>query len=126
MADIKKNYDGEYVKAIIEVYNEFMGGSTQKLKVALDNYLKTRNIDLGVSITIKQLNRIVTDIKEIKDVRVMTTFRDKETYIEGRREVGKREYTIYGNTDFLHCLRNSVYINNDLRHDIVLYSFVVH
>lgn len=118
LEDIKKSYDGEYIKAIVEVYNEFMGESTQKLKVALDNYLKTKNIDLGVSITIKQLNKIVTDIREIKDVKVMTTFRDRETYVEGNREVGKREYTIYGNTDFLHCLRNSAYINNDLLNDV--------
>ena len=59
LEDIKKSYDGEYIKAIVEVYNEFMGESTQKLKVALDNYLKTKNIDLGVSITIKQLNKII-------------------------------------------------------------------
>jgi hypothetical protein len=118
LEDIKKSYDCEYIKAIVEVYNEFMGESTQKLKVALDNYLRTKDINLGVSITIKQLNKIVTDIKEIKDVKVMTTFRDRETYVEGNREVGKREYTIYGNTDFLHCLRNSAYINNDLLHDV--------
>lgn len=117
LEEIKRTYDSEYIKAIVEVYNEFMGESTQKLKVALDNYLKTKNVNLGVSIAIKQLNRIVTDIKEIKDVKVMTTFRDKGTYVGGNREVGKREYTIYGNTDFLHCLRNSSYINNNLLND---------
>lgn len=117
LEEIKRTYDSEYIKAIVEVYNEFMGESTQKLKVALDNYLKTKNVNLGVSIAIKQLNRIVTDIKEIKDVKVMTAFRDKGTYVGGNREVGKREYTIYGNTDFLHCLRNSSYINNNLLND---------
>lgn len=114
---IEKIYEKDYIKAIIEAYNDFMGESTQKLKVALDNYLKTKSIDLGVSIAIKQLNRIITDIKEIKDVKVMTTFRDRGTYLGGNREVGKKEYTIYGNTDFLHCLRNSSYINNNLLDD---------
>ena len=118
MEDIKKGYNDEYIKALVEVYNEFMGESTQRLKVVLDNYLRTKSIDLGVSIAIKQLNRIVEDINETKDVKVMTTFRDRETYVEGNREVGKREYTISGNTDFLHCLRNKAYINNDLLNDV--------
>ena len=115
--EIKKTYDNDYIKDILDVYNGFMGESTQKLKVVLDNYLKMKNIDLGVSITIKQLNKIVTDVKEIKEIKVMTAFRDHETYVKGNREVGRREYTIYGNTDFLHCLRNSSYINNNLLND---------
>ena len=117
LEEIKKTYDNEYIKDVLDVYNGFMGESTQKLKVALDNYLKMKNIDLEVSITIKQLNRIVTDVKEIKDVKVMTAFRDHQTYINGNREVGGKEYTIYGNTDFFHCLRNSSYINNNLLND---------
>lgn len=117
LLEIKKTYDNEYIKDILDIYNGFMGESTQKLKLALDNYLKMKNIHLEVSITIKQLNRIVTDVKEIKDVKVITAFRDHKTYINGKREVGKKEYTIYGNTDFLHCLRNSSYINNNLLND---------
>ncbi len=118
LEEIKKTYDNEYIKDILDVYNGFMGESTQKLKVALDNYLRTKNVDLGVSIAIKQLNKIVTDVKEIKDIKVMTAFRDHETYVKRKREVGEREYTIYGNTDFLHCLRNSSYINNSLLTDV--------
>lgn len=117
LEEVKKMYSNDYIRSSVEIYNEFMGESTQKLKRALDNYIKTRSINLEVSIAIKQLNRIVTDIREIKNVKVITAFRDKDTYIVRNREVGKREYTIYGNTDFLHCLRNSSYINNNLLYD---------
>ena len=117
LEDIKKGYEIEYLKSVIEEYNEFMGDCTQNLKSAIDDYLEIRNINLRVSISIKQLNRIITDVKEIQDIKVITAFRDKETYMQGKREIGKREYTIYENTDFFHCLRNSFYINNDLLKD---------
>ena len=114
LTEIKKSYDNEYFREVFVAYKELMGECTQKLKVVLDNYLQTKNIGLGVSIAIKQLNKVVTDISEITDVRVMTAFRDNETYVQGKREVGKEEYTIYKNTDFVYCLQNSAYINNDL------------
>lgn len=113
---IKRMYDQEYIKSYIEDYNRFMGESTQNLKIVLDNYLKTKKVNLKVSIAIKQFNQRLMDITEIKTIKVMTTFRDKESYLSGR-EVGKKEYTIYGNTDFLHCLRNASYINNNLLKD---------
>jgi hypothetical protein len=49
------------------------------------------------------------------NIKVITIFRDKFTYNQGKREIGEKEYTIKRNSDFTYCLNNPFYIINNAK-----------
>lgn len=101
-------------------YIAFFTFCTEKIKSLLDLNFKFRNLGITNSITIKQLNSAIcwTDrsskLKNISEAKIITAFRDTHTYNQFVREVGKKEYTIFGNTDFNHCMSNTHYIKNNI------------
>lgn len=105
----------QHYRSMMEEFNKFLGYITTNLKTVLDLSLQNKTIPYNVSIAVKLFNRIVTDPKDIKDVRVITVFRDNQTYKTGKREIGKTDYTIDGNTDFSFCLRNNYFLKNNIK-----------
>ena len=98
-------------------YNAFFTYCTEKLKSTLDLSFN-RNFTFKNSIAIKQLKTALfwtsrtSKEKAVGEAKIITTFRDAHTYAQFNREVGKKEYTIIGNTDFNHCLNKPYYRNN--------------
>ncbi len=99
-------------------YNAFFTYCTEKLKSTLDLSFNNRNFNFKNSIAIKQLKTALfwtskaSKEKAVSEAKIITTFRDAHTYTQYNREVGKKEYTIIGNTDFNHCLNKPHYRNN--------------
>lgn len=109
-----KDEEIKYRKCMLKEFNDFLSKITNKLKYILDIYLKKKGCSLETSISVKQFSRIVTDIQDINDVTVITTYRDNQTYTQDKREVGKVQYTILNNTDFLHCLKKPYFLKNNI------------
>ena len=95
-------------------FDHFLGNITSKLKDVIDSSLESQGLSSKVAISVKQFNKVVTDSKNVVGVKVMTTFRDHESYSSGAREVCTAEYSIDRNTDFHHCLHNKYYMNNNV------------
>lgn len=112
----------EYRRSMLKEYNHFLGNTTNKLKYILDNSLKEKGCSLETSISIKQFSRIVTDVKKINDVIIITTFRDNQTYSQGKREVGNKKYSIDNNTDFIYCLTHTYFLKNNISLDDRTYA----
>lgn len=112
---LKNNADEEYRRSMLKQFNHFLSNVTNKLKFILDILLHEKGCLLDTSISVKQFNRIVTDIQNINDVYVITTFRDSQTYSQGKREIGENRYTINGNTDFLYCLSHPYFLKNNIK-----------
>jgi hypothetical protein len=111
-----------HYESMMKEFNTFLGNITTNLKSVLDLSLKNKNIQNEVSIAVKLFNRIVTDPKDINDVRIITVFRDNQTYTDGKREIGKTDYSIDGNTDFSFCLRNNYFLKNNIKQDSYEYE----
>lgn len=103
-----------------ERYNTFFRDCTEKLKTILDLSFENRNLNSVNSITIKQLNSALywkdkaSKEKAVSEAKIITTFRDSHTYTQYNREVGKKEYSISGNTSFNHCLNKLHYLHNNI------------
>ena len=104
----------DYRKSMLEVYNHFLGNITAKLKDILDASLRNKGCLLETSISVKQFNRIVIDPNDVSDVTVITTFRDSQTYSQGKREVGSSTFSIAKNTDFVFCLTHPYFLKNNI------------
>lgn len=113
-SDLKQKAEIEYRSSMLKEYNHFLGNITSKLKFILDASLKEKGCLLETSISVKQFSRIVTDVESVGDVIVITTFRDSQTYSQGKREIGTQKYTISKNTDFVFCLTNPYFLKNNI------------
>lgn len=116
----KKIDEIEYRRSMLKEYNHFLGNTTNKLKFILDASLKEKECTLETSI--KQFSRIVTDIDQTSDVIIITTFRDNQTYSQGKREVGEKKYSISKNSDFIYCLTHPYFLKNNITVDDKTYD----
>lgn len=110
------NSDAEkkYFTSMLEHYNHFLSNICNRLKDILEYYLRGKGCNLSVSLSVKQFSSILSDIDVTSNIRVITTFRDLESYQEKKREIGKREYSITKNSDFQYCLTNRYFIKNNI------------
>lgn len=104
----------DYRKSMLEEFNLFLGNISSKLKEVLDASLRNKDCPLETSISIKQFSRIVIDPDDVSDVVVITTFRDSQTYSQGKREVGTEKFSINKNTDFIYCLTHPYFLKNNI------------
>lgn len=111
---MKNSAEADYRKSMLEVFNHFLGNITAKLKDILDASLRNKGCFLETSISVKQFNRIVIDPDDVSDVTVITTFRDSQTYSQGKREVGASKFSIAKNTDFIFCLTHPYFLKNNI------------
>lgn len=51
------------------------------------------------------------------DIEIITTFRDSQTYSQGKCEIGEEIYSINKNTDFLYCLTHPYFLKNNIQED---------
>lgn len=105
----------EYISSTEKQFDHFLSNITSRLKQILDISLHQKGCSLETSISVKQFNRIVTDPHDISDVMVITSFRNNESYSQGKREIGERQYHIDKNTDFLFCLSKPYFLKNNIK-----------
>ena len=117
ISGLKENANGDYRRSMLKEFNHFLSNITNKLKYILDLLLQDKGCLLDTSISVKQFSRIVTDTQNISDVGVITTFRDSQTYSQGKREIGEKKYSINGNTDFVYCLSHPYFLKNNIKPD---------
>jgi len=115
--NLNERYEKDYRQSMLKEFNQFLSNITNELKLILDTCLREKDVSLETSISVKQFSRIVVDPQEVNDVSVITTFRDKQTYLQGKREIGSVQYTISKNTDFVYCLAHPYFLKNNIKQD---------
>ena len=111
-----------YENSMKREFNHFLKDITEQLRIILEFHLLEKGISLPVSIAVKQYNKIVNYPDDLVGVSVITTFRDHQTYSQGEREIGTKEYSINNNSDFVHCLNKPWFIKNNMTDDDTNYS----
>lgn len=114
---LKETANCDYQSSMLKEFNHFLSNITNKLKFILDISLQEKGCKLETSVSVKQFSRIVVDPHDINDICVITTFRDSQTYSQGKREIGKKQYSISKNTDFLYCLTHPYFLKNNIKLD---------
>lgn len=120
--NLKETSEKDYRKSMFKEFNHFLANVTNKLKFILDISLREKGYSLETSISVKQFSRIVVDPQDVNDVSVITTFRDNQTYSQGKREIGSIQYSISKNTDFIYCLSHPYFLKNNIRRDDKTYD----
>lgn len=115
---LKDNAYYDYERSMVKEFNQFLSDVIKELKMILDSALELKGYKLDSSISVKQFNRIVLVTNGIptgsKDVKVITTYRDRQTYSQGKREIGQEVYSINKNTDFVYCLSHPYFLKNNI------------
>lgn len=104
-------------------YDKFFSKCTDELKGILDNSFKNKELNIENSIAFKQLDSVLSltstnysksTKNAISNAKIITTYRNTDTYKKHEREVGTAEYTISGNCDFNHCLNKECFCKNNI------------
>jgi hypothetical protein len=103
----------DYIRELFYSYNTYIKRIVDDTKKILEKQLEIKKYKLRVSVTLKLLDKILEN--ENNDSRVITAFRDSDTYHENKREIGKTDYTIAGNMDFATCLHEENFIKNNAK-----------
>ncbi len=103
-----------YSTNIYRHYNSFIRGVMDEVKRFTERQLQGKDYSLRVSVTLKLLREAINVDDDINKTVVFTAFRDKETYEEEKREIGKAEYRINKNIDFSTCISKERYICNNV------------
>jgi hypothetical protein len=105
-----------YAKQVFHTYNQYTTRIISETIAIIERYFKLMGYELKPSVTLKLLAE--SYCKERNDIPtdkiVFTAFRDKTSYEQGEREIGKEKYHILGNTDFATCLTKDSYIKNNV------------
>ena len=116
LAKRKLEYDIEYGKKMIEQYDRFLSHITFRTQEMIESYLKSKDVDLEVSIAIKQFKNAIpyNNTSVFNSPFAYTSYRDSRTWKEGsRNEIGNYLYTISRNTDFMKCFQTGICIFNN-------------
>lgn len=116
LAKRKLEYDNEYGKKMIEQYDRFLSHITFRTQEMIESYLRSKDIDLKVSIAIKQFKNAIpfNDTSLFIEPYVYTSYRDSRTWKKAtRNEIGHFLYTISKNTDFIKCFQTGICIFNN-------------
>lgn len=104
----------DYKHSMLKEFDHFLSNVTNKLKFILDASLREKECLLETSISVKLFNNIVTDPENISDIVIITSFRDNQTYSQGKREIGIEKYSIRNNSDFIYCLSHPYFLKNNI------------
>lgn len=105
----------KYKESLCELFRRYIRGVFEEILKILIAYLKSRNLELNVSVTLKLFEETYNFENPNQRVKIYTAFRDKETYDIGEREVGRKQYSIDLNGDFHNCLSKECYIRNNIK-----------
>lgn len=101
---------------MIEQYDRFLSHITFRTQEMIESYLKSKDVDLKVSIAIKQFKNAIpyNNTTVFNSPYAYTSYRDSRTWKEGsRNEIGNYLYTISRNTDFMKCFQTGICIFNN-------------
>ena len=101
---------------IIKNFNDFVGFVVNELQAMINTTLIQKGFQLTCSIAIKQMDSSYFEDSsyDYKNVKIITCYRDRESYIHKNREVGKKIYSIEKNTSFLLCQQHEYFLKNNL------------
>lgn len=113
-----------FQEELFSLYNRYITGTFEELTKVLGFYLPTTGMPLGskVSVSLKLFDATYIPNGDINSIKIITAFRDKETYEAKEREIGKKHYTIAGNCDFQQCLTKESYIRNNIQDGLADYA----
>ena len=105
----------KYRNSLFALYNRYVKGVFEETLGAINLDLKSKGIDLNVSMSLKLFDFTYRASEDHKKMRIYTAFRDKDTYDNKKeREIGERHYSIDMNGDFHKCLSKESYIKNNI------------
>lgn len=119
---VLRHANSEYNDTMISIYKRFLSNLFKALKTIMDQSLENKGLDLKSSISVKQFNSKVTNPNNIANIKVLTTFRDNQTYSQHNREIGGKEYEINKNSDFIYCLTNPYFLKNNISENDKTYN----
>lgn len=106
----------EFAAGLYDVYKRYSSNLLNYLVRIEESYLALKGIKIDVAATIKLFDKPYIAKTDSRDkIVVYTAFRDKETYEKHEREIGDKKYTIDGNGDFVHCLKNDHFVVNNAK-----------
>lgn len=115
----EENLDYVINKYSDELYGVYKRYTSNLLKncYGIENaYLRTKDLDHRVSITLKLFNKPYSPSKDDRsDIIVYTAFRDSKAYEAQEREIGKVKYSIDKNTAYTQCLTSNSFIINNVK-----------
>lgn len=104
----------KYKNSLFTLYKRYIKGVFEETLKAINCDLKSKDINLDVSISLKMFSTTYNASLDHKTMQVYTAFRDKETYDNKKeREIGERHFTVNKNCDFQKCLTKESYIKNN-------------
>ena len=115
--DVRKTC-AELEEGFFSLYKRYSSNLIVEAMRLQNTYLKMKGIDLPISMTVKLFDKFYqNDSTDFESIKVYTAFRDKETFENGEREIGRRSYKINLNTDFMQCLNCDHFIINNIKPD---------
>ncbi len=102
---------------MFDLYKRFVKEIIEDTKHTIEKLLKLNNHNESVVITLKLFNETFSSITDNNKLFAYNAFRDKKTYNDAVRELGKRRYSIQLNDALSMCLHEESYIRNDIKKD---------
>ena len=100
---------------LFDLYKRFVKEIIEDTKHTIEKLLKLNNHNESVVITLKLFNETFSSITDKNKLFAYNAFRDKKTYNDAVRELGKRRYNIQLNDALSMCLHKESYIRNDIK-----------
>lgn len=118
VSDEMLNALDQYASGLFELFKRYTANLLGYIITLEEACLALRGHSHKVTSTVK-LFHTPLDFTHVQkeDIIVYTAFRDKETYDEGKREVGVETYSIEKNADFVQCLQKDHFIINNATKD---------
>lgn len=116
------NEQKNYTEQMYDLYKRFVVRTMEDLVNIISAYLHIKGLDTRITLALKLFDVTYHADIDLKKIRVYTAFRDKQTYEDGKREIGLRHYSIDDNSDFLICLKKESYIRNNINHNAEDYA----
>ena len=108
----------KYQKSLFNLYNRYIKGIMEETQSVIKYYLRSKGLDIEVSLSIKMFSRTYRASSEPKNTKIYTAFRDKNTYDNKKdREIGEKHFSVDLNGDFHRCLSKEWYIKNNIKND---------
>lgn len=118
ISDEMRNALDQYALGLFELFKRYTANLLGYIITLEEACLAIRGYSHKVSSTVKLFHMPLDfTYTQKEDIVVYTAFRDKETYDEGKREVGLATYSIEKNIDFVQCLQKDHFIINNATKD---------
>lgn len=100
---------------MFDLYKRFVIEIIEETRQIIEKYIKLDKHYEPVVITLKLFNETLSNISDRRRMFVYNAFRDKKTYNDTERDIGKRRYTIELNDALNMCMNKESYLRNDIK-----------